>query len=245
MANVRQNSVQALLADPAKQVTRAGDVLCALFREVLISRRINLLIWENRLYPDYMNRKEGREERKDRGNLNNQLTSDTFTWATFKKGIEFLDPKGATFTVTLYFGEEDEGRAYRVFLDPDEDETDDVIDDAGISPETKINFSDDKQDTSTLARLFKAIVRDLDIDDKQWSKLLDDYMEHPYQVGVPAEALQKRRRNFDGDLRRKRFSWRTFRLAIVFLQAKYMSFELKMHWGGDVSTIHQLVKLKV
>lgn len=245
MANVRQNSVQALLADPAKQVTRAADALCALFRDVLVVRRINLLVWENKLYPNYMNRKEKRDERKDRGNLNNQLTSDTFTWSTFKKGIEFLEPRGATFTVTLYFDDEGHGHAYRVFLDPDEDETDDAIDDAGISPDTEINFADEILDTSTLARLFKAMVRDLKIDPKTWDKLLDDYMDHPYQAGSPKELVKKRRRSFDSDLRRKRFSWRTFRLAIVFLQAKYVSFELKMQWGEENATIHSLVKLTV
>lgn len=245
MATARQNSVQALLLDPLKQVDKAADVLCYFFRDALITRRITVLIWTQQLYPAYMDRKEDRDERKDRGNLNNQLTSNNFTWATFKRGIEFLGPKRAAFSVILHYDDEDEGRKYTALLDPNEDETDDIIDDSGISPDTVIKFQDDKQKDSTLARLFQSMVRDLGIDKKKWEEMLDAFMTHPYQIGIKEEEIPKRRRNFDSDLRRKRFSWRLFRHAIVFLQAKYVSFELVLEWTEGKAEVHTLNRLAV
>lgn len=237
---IQQSSLQALLTDPLKQQGKSADILCHLFRDVLIVRSITPLIWTTRLYPAYMDRKEDREERKDRGNLNNQLTSNKFSWTVFKRGIEFLSPQSASFSVVVKFKGEEDTRTYVVHLDPSEDETNDYIDDVGISPDTVIPFQDEKQKDSTLARLFKAIVRDLGLDKETWKKLINDFVDHPYNVGTDQSGKVRRRRSIDADFRRKQFSWRLFRQGLLFLQVEHTTYRLTMQWSDTDTTCHEV-----
>ena len=246
MAIVRPNGLQALLSNDTKRITRSGDVLCHLFRDILLSRGVTLYRWKNVYYPRYMNGSDPtRDPRKDRGNLNNQLSKDYFTWAVFKRGVEFLQPAEATFSVILFFKEDDDGKRYTVFLDPTESDDDDVVDG---KDETEINFDAKALRQSTLSRLFNAIVADLGIDKKKWSKLLDDYVDvlFPAVDGEDKKSRQRRRNTLDTDLRRKRMSWNTFRRGLTFIQAREVSFTLELKWLGErYPTLHKLERLPV
>lgn len=95
-----------LLSDPQRGVDRARDLLSAFYRQILKELNIKPFTWA-RLMERHMNNPRvllsarGKNRASYRGNLRRALLKDTMTWKVFERGILFLGPRGARFTIVL------------------------------------------------------------------------------------------------------------------------------------------------
>lgn len=227
--------VKDLLADPLKGTTRVQGVLCYLFRHVLLWRKVNQIAWKKRAEKFFQKEhnktyhpETGKEIPGDKGNLNKELTRREFTWANFKKGIDFLNPISATLTLKFTWLNGLES-SYSINIDPAEDESDvDTIDNVPISDV----FDGRPPAKNTLSRLFQRILTDEGIDIPKWEALLDQYVSNPTN-GIPQskaktnEAINAIQR----ELLHPRMSWNVFRKGINLLNPQRTDYILKMRWS--------------
>jgi hypothetical protein len=226
-------TVKELLADPLKGTNRAQGVLCYLFRHVLLWRKVNQFTWNKRarLYFE----KPHNRDNPDKGNLNKALTHDDFTWGTFKKSIDFLNPYSATLVVQLTWTSGRVSR-YPIRIDPAENEADSALNSFGEA-ESDV-FHDQRKPASTLARLFRRIVSEEQIDVTRWQALFEDYAKNPLH-GIP----QNRRdiTNFINTTQRElmnaRMSWNVFRKGLVVLNPKQEDYILELRWSKDPTDV--------
>lgn len=225
--------VKELLADPLKGTNRAQGILCYLFRHVLLWRKVNQFTWNKRakLYFE----KPHNKEKADKGNLNKALTHDDFTWSTFKKGIDFLNPVSATLTIQLTWRSGRVSR-YPIKIDPAEDEADPQLNTFG-SEESDV-FHDMKKPANTLARLFRRIVGEEEIDVIRWNALLEEYVRNPLQ-GIPQtrQEVNSAINALHRDLLAPRMSWNVFRRGLVALGPKQEEYILEMRWSKDPADV--------
>lgn len=230
-------NVKELLAAPMKYRDHTHGVLCWLFRDVLRVRSVNQFLW-GKCTRKFFEKPHNRST-PDRGNLNKALCADDFTWPTFKKAVDFLDPVSAA--LLIRFTHKDGRKTeHKIILDPAEDENDGDINAFGFDPKGTL-FDDKKKPDSTLARLFRRIVVDEGIDLERWDKLMLDYVDNPVN-GIPAARTD--RLNEISSLQRQlfhpRLSWNVFRKAIIFLQPVVTEFVLEMSWADNSTTFHQV-----
>lgn len=80
--------------------------LSTLFEDILDKEEVGPIKW-GELMRQYLgnprNRipRDSRKQSSARGNLNKELSKGNMTWRNFVKGVRFLNPLSATFTVTL------------------------------------------------------------------------------------------------------------------------------------------------
>jgi hypothetical protein len=84
----------------------AVGILSRLFRKVLSELQITPMVWNKMMYTylyDPRNRvpRHSRGRSSTRGNLNKELRKANMTWNNFEKGLRFLNPLSATFTVEI------------------------------------------------------------------------------------------------------------------------------------------------
>lgn len=233
----RQHGVQLMLNDPTKRTKQATNVLCYLFRNILMARQVKMMAWNTRL-ERYFKRNPKRDPNKDRGNLNRQLCNDEFTWQTFKRSIEFLAPKRALMTIDLKWPD-GHTRRYDAYINilEDEDDTVPVNDRNQYRPEVvSLEYS---EDMTTLAYIFRRILWDENIDKDKWNELLTAYVENPV-TGTPQDkaTLGQERNARDRDFRSTRISWNVFRRALIFLGVEHVRYTLNMTWERDQRTVH-------
>lgn len=244
--NRTSRDVRDLLSDPQKGVNRAKGILCYLFRDVLLWKGVNQFSWKkraNRFFEKPHNIAEG----IDKGNLNKALVNDDFTWGTFKKAIDFLDPKGATLTIVLTWRSEDVSR-YTVVIDPGEDESDPVLNQFGVEPEDaeifqrgNVSKSRQKKPANTLARLFRKIVTQEGITLTQWEGLLNAYARNPVNgIGQTPREINQAVVTLQRDLLLPRMTWGVFRKGILLLSPKIEEYILELRWGKDDITQHSV-----
>ncbi|WDS62213.1 hypothetical protein [Pseudomonas phage D6] len=222
-------SVKDLLTDPLKGKNRAQGVLCFLFREVLLWRRVNQIVWNKRLTAYF--EKPHNQEKPDKGNLNKALLNDDLPWAGFKKAMDFLSPMEAKLVMD-YTWRDGSSTTYEILIDPAADEAKqykEIFTYEGCNVFTKA-----KKPVSTLAYLFRHIVAKEGVDEVQWEKLFQDYSENPVNnVGVKKSELNStismmKRALLDGKL-----SWNVFRRGILLLKPQKEVYTLKLKWTDD------------
>lgn len=222
-------SVRDLLADPLKGTNRAQGILCYLFRHVLLWRNVNLFSW-NRRTTIYF-KKPHNQDNPDKGNLNKALTTDDFTWSTFKKAVDFLNPVSAVLIITLTWraGHKSE---YSIVIDPAEAEDDLSLNTFSDLPLESDVFAEQKQPTNTLARLYRQIIVRERIDVTRWNALLEKYVKNPLNGVAQNQKEQATAISaFQRELFHPRMSWNVFRRGILLLNPVEEEYRLKLRWG--------------
>lgn len=222
-------SVKDLLTDPLKGKNRAQGVLCFLFREVLLWRRINQIIWNKRLNAYF--EKPHNQEKPDKGNLNKALLNDDLPWAGFKKAIDFLSPLEARLHMEFTWSD---GRTveYEIVIDPAADEKTHYRD--TLTYDQCDTFKKAKKPVSTLAYLFRHIVAQEGVDEAGWEKLFQEYADNPVnQYGVKKTELNSNVSMMRRALLESKLSWNQFRRGILLLKPQKEIYSLKIKWTDD------------
>lgn len=232
--------VKDLLNDPMKGTTKAQGILSYLFRHVLLWRQINRFSW-NRRAGIWAN-KEYNKDIADIGNLNKALVQPEFSWATFKRAIDFLNPMGSSLSITLRFRDGHE-ITESVIIDPVEDESDPELNQ--LEPTVKDHFvlMTKKEPRSTLARLFRRILLKSVKSSAHWNQLMREYIEDPRNNLMPEEkGYISVLSSFQRTIFDERLSWNAFRRALNVLKPISVIYTLEMRWNykpKDV-TVHQV-----
>lgn len=222
-------SVKDLLTDQLKGKNRAQGALCFLFREILLWRQVNQIVWNKRLVAYF--EKPHNQEKPDKGNLNKALLNDDLPWAGFKKAIDFLSPLEAVL-VMEYEWPDGSSTSYDVLMDPTADES--IYCKDKFTYDDKKIFGKAKKPVSTLAYIFRHIVTQEGIDEKSWEKLFVDYMENPVNnVGVKKSELTQDVSMMKRSLLEGKLSWNVFRRGILLLGPKQEKYTLKVKWTRD------------
>lgn len=89
-----------------KGASKATGVLSLIFRRTMADLNVNATMW-NKLMLGYLGDKRNRipnnsrARSSTRGNLTKELSKPNMTWRNFEKGIKFINPEEAVFTVEL------------------------------------------------------------------------------------------------------------------------------------------------
>lgn len=241
MGKIRQYAIQKILDRPDKYHTQAADALSFLFRHVLMIRSMRRLSWDKH-HEAYFKRNPKRDKKKDRGNLTSFLSDSTFSWQTFKKSIDFLQPRSAIFRICVKW-EDGHERQYIVQMSLDDTKDDTTLKEDGTPTDMAFPI---KGNSTALTRVFHQMCIDEAVDKEKWEELLTAYVESPVSgVGDDPAAASKEKNARDRDLKGARFSWNVFRRALVFLQVSSNTFSLEMEWRKDYVTIHSTPELPV
>lgn len=227
------DSVKDLLADPLKGKKHAQGILCYLFREVLLWRKVNYFTW-NRLLTMYFE-KPHNMVKPDKGNLNKALIADDMNWSAFNKAVDFLNPHEAFLDIKLHW-KDGADSTYRVKIDPTDDEA---------NPATnEFNWKDcelfqgTKDPALLMGHLFRHIVTaegaqhpDIKV---WWEKLFDDYTKNPANVvGLSQNDINKNVQQLRRTLVDPRLSWNGFRRGLHLLRPKAEEYVLTLVWTTD------------
>lgn len=227
--------VKELLSDPFKGRSRAKGVLCYMFRDALVARRVNQFTWNKRLKA-FM-KKPHNKNLADTGNLNKNFSRDEFTWPKFKQAIDFLNPHKATFIVELVWRNGRESR-YPIVLDFTEKEDHPALDDLEGKQTTDL-FRDRAQPTTTLTRLFQRILIDEHIDVRRWNALVDAYVHNPESgVEQTRSDIQTEISSINKALFGASITWNNFRKGMLILNPQQVAYILELQWdvkGKDVT----------
>lgn len=227
------DSIKDLLSDPLKGTKQAGGVLCYLFREVLLWRKVNQFTW-NRLSRNYF-AKPHNVENQDKGNLHKALKADDMPWNGFKKAIDFLSPLEATLEVKLNWVD-GTSSSYMINVDPIDDELHPVNNNF---PWKHCELFKGRKDSTTLmSHLFRHIVATEGAKHEDiklwWSKLFEDYTTNPVNVvGLPQKEINTNANNLKRQLLDQNMSWNTFRRGIYLLRPRSEEYTLTLRWTDD------------
>ena len=236
------SDVATLLKDPLKGTYQAEGILCYLFRDALKVRGVTAYTWDKRARLFF--EKEHNKKNMDKGNLNKALASPEFSWGTFKKAVDFLNPTGAALIIELTFQDKNTSK-YSIALDPAEDESDPILNTVDSTAKFTTLLGDQKLPKNTLARLFRRILTDRVTSLSQWNLLLEKFVMDPRNaydvnaanVGSLANSLQR-------DLLNDRMTWNIFRKGILLMEPIREAYTLELRWGRDrVETTHHRASL--
>lgn len=231
------DNIKQLLTSSDKGRGRAQGVLCYMFR--------NTLLWTNMSYHRWVRatnfyfEKPHNKKNPDRGNLNKALIQDDLSWASFKKGLDLLDPVKATMTIILTW-KSGKTSTYAVEIDLVEDEDDVILvslpDDGG---ETNLSSSiaerQKDKPKNTLARLYGQILKSEGIDLTRWQALLNEYAENPLNgfTGTKKETATTIS-SIQRQLFEPRLSWNNFRKGLAILGPVQEDYILDLQWVPEV-----------
>lgn len=225
------DSVKELLSDQLKGKNRAQGVLCYLFREVLLWRKINTFAWNKRLQAYIEKPHNKKKGDTDKGNINKALLNDDMNWSSFKKGIDFFSPMLATLDIELTW---DDGRTstYQIVVDPTEDEV--KLGTNHFPFEHCEVFKDAKPPKSLIAHLFRHIVAEEGIDNAKWEKLFVDWENNPYNtVGMSPKDIKGNINTLRRSILEPKVSWNVFRRGILLLRPRQERYTLTLKWTDD------------
>lgn len=229
------DSIKDLISDPLKGTKQANGVLCYLFREVLLWRKITQFSW-NRLSKNFFD-KPHNQINPDKGNLHKVLKADDMRWEGFKKAIDFLNPAKTTLDVKLYWADHSSS-LYVINVDPLDDDNNPIANDF---PWQHCEIFDGRKGASTLmAHLFRHIVATEGAKQKDiklwWAKLFDDYIKNPVNVvGLPQKEINTNANNLKRQLLESNMSWNTFRRGLYLLHPRSEEYTLTLKWVPDDS----------
>ncbi len=223
------DSVKDLLTDPLKGKNRAQGVLCYLFRETLLWRRVSQIVWNKRLSAYF--EKPHNQEKPDKGNLNKALLNDDLPWAGFKKAIDFLTPLEAKLVMEYHWWD-GSSTSYEIIIDPAADEKE-YCKDIFTYDKCEV-FTKAKKPVSTLAYLFRHIIANHGVDQERWEQLFTDYSANPVNnVGVKKSELTQDISMMKRSLLEGKLSWNVFRRGILLLNPKQETYTIKYKWTRD------------
>lgn len=227
------NSVKDLLSDPLKGQKYAQGILCYLFREVLLWRKVNWFTW-SRLLTLYFE-KPHNQINPDKGNLNKALKANDMNWSAFNKAIDFLNPCRAYLDIKLHW-KDGEPSVYRIIIDPTDDEANPKANEFNWK-ECEL-FKGTKDPALLMAHVLRHIIategaRQTNIA-AWWEKLFDDYTKNPANVvGLDQNAINKNVQQLRRTLVDPRLSWNGFRRGLHLLRPKAEEYILTLEWTDD------------
>jgi len=229
-------SVKDLLSDPLKGKNHAQGVLCFLFREVLLWRRVNTIVWNKRLSAFF--EKPHNQEKPDKGNLNKALLNDDLPWAGFKKAIDFLSPLEAKLHMAFTWSD---GRTveYEIVVDPAANEKTHYAD--ILTSNTNQVFASAKKPVGTLAYLYRHIADQEGIDPEKWEQLFQEYADNPINnYGVKKTELNSNVSQLRKGLLETKLSWNQFRRGILLFKPQKEVYTLKLKWTNDPNLLKSM-----
>lgn len=225
------DSVKDMLSDPLKGTKHAQGVLCYLFREVLLWRKVTWFTW-NRLLTNYFD-KPHNQINPDKGNLNKVLKADDMNWQGFCKAIDFLSPHKAFLDIKLQW-RDGSFSEYRINIDPTDSESEPTanqFDWAGSEL-----FKAAKAPTLLMAHFFRHVA--VQEGNKQpdvllwWEKLFDDFTKNPVNVvGLSQNDINKSVQQLKRSIIDPRLSWNGYRKGIHLLRPKSEEYTLTLQWA--------------
>lgn len=92
-----------------------------------------------------------------------------------------------------------------------------------------------------LARLFRQILFDVNVNIYKWDSLMVKYLNNPIN-GVPQNGKDRSsaRGNLNKELRRPSMTWKVFRKGLRFLNPKGIRFEVHLEWDSKKKTVHSV-----
>lgn len=243
---MKNNPLTDLLSDPTRGEHRASGVLSALFRQALIWGRNNHPVdhdgWSRRARV-FFAKPHNVDLKSDLGNLNKDLVRPEFTWPTFKKAVDFLNPHKAFFTVILVWppDENDNSRESRYTMpfvfDPNHKWEDTELSERKTS---KSPFSGKHKMLNDVAYLWRMIVRGENIDAAKWRELNQRYVASPLSgTDLTDTKFNDACNVVNRQLTDHHMSWSKFRIGLNFLDVKATYFVLECRWSdkpGDQTT---------
>jgi len=227
------DSIKDLLSDPLKGTKQAQGVLCYLFREVLLWRKVNQFTWNRRLNTYFD--KPHNAANQDRGNLHKVLKADDMNWPGFKKAIDFLNPVSSTLEVKLNWAN-GSSSSYVINIDPTENEANPT---ANNFPWKDCPlFKGQKPPETLMAHLFRHIIAtegkgQTDIKG-WWEKLFDDYVKNPVNVaGLPQKEINQAVNTYRRSIFDPRMTWNVFRRGLHLLRPRSEEYILTLRWTDD------------
>ncbi|MBN22751.1 MAG: hypothetical protein CL678_15810 [Bdellovibrionaceae bacterium] len=92
-----------------------------------------------------------------------------------------------------------------------------------------------------LAKLFRVILRDINIGVKQWGQLMELYLDNPrHRIPKNGKDRSSARGNLNKELRRSYMTWKVFMKGLSFLNIKHVRIELHATWWNRRVTIHSV-----
>lgn len=237
---MKTNPLTDVLSDPTRGVNRSHNILCFLFRKALLWGRdgkpVGFNGWSKRAN-EFFKKPHNEIYKNDKGNLNKDLMRPEFTWPTFKKAVDFLDPLVATLTVELTWPD-DNVTEHTMVIDPAEDES--STDVFGSAEETNNTpFEGKSPPVNSLARFWRRIVIKEGITPEKWDKLLTQYVNAPISgIDLTTSTVNDARNNVNRQLMENTLSWTKFRMGLNFLDSKKVALILECRWSDkpdDVS----------
>lgn len=227
------DSVKDLLSDPLKGTKHAQGVLCYLFREVLLWRKVNWFHW-NRLLTMYFE-KPHNQINPDKGNLNKVLKANDMNWQAFNKAIDFLSPHKAYLDIRLHW-RDGSFSEYRINIDPTDNVTYPKSNDFNWY-ECEI-FKETKDPALLTANLFRYVVAcegakqpDLML---WWESLFEQYTRNPANVvGLAPNEISKSIQQLRRAIMDPRLSWNGYRKGIHLLRPKAEEYTLTLQWADN------------
>lgn len=90
-----------------------------------------------------------------------------------------------------------------------------------------------------LARLFRQILEDADINYYRWDMLMEQYLDNPRnRVPTNTKERSSARGNLNKELRRESMTWKVFDKALRFLGPTKVRFEVHLTWRSKKTTVH-------
>lgn len=231
------DNIKQLLTSSDKGRGRAQGILCYMFRNTLLWANMNYHRWvrATNFYFD----KPHNAKNTDRGNLNKALIPDDLSWASFKKGMDLLDPYRVTMTITLTW-KSGKTSTYTIVLDQTENEDDIILvalpegsDDTNLI--SSITERQKNKPKNTLARLYSEILKSEGIDLTRWQALLHDYANNPLNgfTGTKKETATTIS-SIQRQLFEPRLSWNNFRKGLAVLGPIQEDYILTLQWVPEV-----------
>jgi hypothetical protein len=231
------NPLTDLLSDPTRGTDKSNNVLCYLFRKALLWGRYNkhpvdFTGWNSRA-KDFFEKPHNAKYKKDKGNLNKELTRPEFTWPTFKKAVDFLNPISATLTIEITRLDNTVSKHVMV-IDPAEDES--AVDTFGEPIDVEgTPFEGKKKPANSLARFWRSIVIAEGITTtEKWNEKLDRYVRSPLNdMDITSLSINDAKNTINRQLMDNTLSWGKFRMGLNFLDYRELKFILECRWGHD------------
>ncbi|ARV77356.1 hypothetical protein FDI21_gp187 [Pseudomonas phage Noxifer] len=241
------DNIKQLLTSSDKGRSRAQGILCYMFR--------NTLLWHNLTYHRWVRatnfyfEKPHNAKNPDRGNLNKALIQDDLSWASFKKGLDLLNPYKAILTIELTW-KSGKRSTYAVEIDLVEDEDDVILtsplDVADTDLLTMIKERQKNKPLNTLARFYSRILQAEGVDNTRWTALLDEYAKNPLNgfTGTKKETAGTIS-SIQRQLFEPRLSWNNFRKGLTILGPIQEDYILRLEWIPEVKRCEDVTETHV
>lgn len=219
-------SMQELLQEDDKGLSKAVSPTAIVFRAALIDSKMTPSLWSKRL-TEYINSpRSGIVRSKDainvaRNNANTQLASPTLSWKKLRVGLRVLDPESIDVSITKL-----EWR----------DEVDVPIRIRGVLVRSRVGVDD-------LKEIFTHLYAKTNVSKTPsvFTTLLRDYVKNIAckHTANPADISTKRS-NLLKDFNREWYSWKTFTEMLGIIGVKSFRLNVVLNWRSGKSSLYDV-----